>query len=518
MATTKTDKKVQLFTFLPYGYCSRYATLIEGINNCHARSLLLGDNPEETIKACEKRHKKNSEKAKYLCNRGITKDIQRVCGSPPIQRCFRALTKIGLSFLSETTTVIADEDDDGVRTSCKYIEKIKGSHLRSEASKATEIRELLDTYADTKNETEAFNAILLDAVRNDMAPPLTYAIDLAAETKINLDKYSQNQRYNIWRLSHVNAMFQSNGHLTYLDRRHYDTKFAIDNITDNESFEAYIKKHGCTMAAFTYYALSNWYAKNSGYYQFTQRYPINDDDAYFAWLNTPAFYVARELPDDDEPTQIMQTDTPQHKKKTDTTHIGLAVGKYVNYACYHSKPGLFHWNQKKEGRAKENMTNAVYQMKKQNPQIPYSDRVDFALMFCPTYHQFLAMFDTTKRKHATGKKRPHVTDAPYTSTHIIPVNDAGTFLLWCLLEYSPSRTESRIHEGLVNSDDDFEYGTSQYYPLKYQGKRVFSGYTMDIGKIQHALEDHLDGHDFYICCFAEQAAWYQKLFPGKTIL
>ena len=515
MAATKNERKVRLFCFLPYGHCSKYATMIEGLNNQYARALLLGDNPEETIVACEQRHKAISEKAKYICHRGLAKDIQRVCGSPPTKRSFRALTRTGLSILTETTAINTDDDEGGIRKEDNS--KPKGSHLRSEASRAAEIRELLDAYAGAKNENETFDETLLEAVIDDMATPLTYAIDIASNTKINLDKYSQNQRYNIWRLSHVNAMFFVNGHLTYLDRRHYDTGFAIDNITDSDSYEAYIRKYGHTMASLTYHALTGWYSKNPEYYRITQRYPA-DDDAYSDWLSTPAFYAARELPDDDDPTQIGKTDKPQHKQKADATHIGLAAGKHVNYVCYHTKPNSFTWNPKKEYQTKERLTNAVSAMKKQNPQVPYSDKVDFALMFCPTYHQFLAMFDTTKRKHVTGKKRPHVTDDPYTSTHIIPVNDAGTFLLWCLLEYSPSRTEARIHAGLVNSDDDFEYSTSQYYPLKYQGKRVFSGYTMDIGKIQHALEDHLDGHDFYICCFAEQAPWYQKLFPGKTIL
>jgi hypothetical protein len=71
---------------------------------------------------------------------------------------------------------------------------------------------------------------------------------------------------------------------------------------------------------------------------------------------------------------------------------------------------------------------------------------------------------------------------------------------------------------LVATDPGFSYTTNRFYPLTYNGKRVFSGYTMDIAKINHVLEDHLDGFDFYICCFPEQASWYQKLFPGKTIL
>lgn len=41
---------------------------------------------------------------------------------------------------------------------------------------------------------------------------------------------------------------------------------------------------------------------------------------------------------------------------------------------------------------------------------------------------------------------------------------------------------------------------------------------MDIAKINHVLEDHLDGHDFLIACFPDQIPWYRKIFPGKNFL
>ena len=126
-------------------------------------------------------------------------------GTPPTQRSFRALTRTGLSILTETTAVNTDDDEGGNHREDNG--KSRGSHLRSEASSATELRELLDTHAETKDKNDVFHETLLDAVIDDMATPLTYAIDIAGNTKINLDKYSQNQRYNIWRLSHVNAMF-----------------------------------------------------------------------------------------------------------------------------------------------------------------------------------------------------------------------------------------------------------------------------------------------------------------------
>lgn len=157
-------------------------------------------------------------------------------------------------------------------------------------------------------------------------------------------------------------------------------------------------------------------------------------------------------------------------------------------------------------------------MKTQCPDMNCRDTVDSALFFCSSHHQFKALFQRTKNKHIRHKKQKYATDEPYTSMHCIPVNDSGTFLLDCLLEYSPVETEQLIHDSLVAMNIGFTYAANRHYPLTYNGKRVFSGYTMDISKINHAIEDDMDGHDFYICCFPDQAPWYRMLFPNKTIL
>ena len=86
------------------------------------------------------------------------------------------------------------------------------------------------------------------------------------------------------------------------------------------------------------------------------------------------------------------------------------------------------------------------------------------------------------------------------------------------MEMAPSETEARISNSLIGMDIGFQYSVNYYYPLTYKGKRVFLGYTMNISKINHVLEDYLDGANFYIACFPEQAKWYKLLFPTLTIL
>lgn len=399
--------------------------------------------------------------------------------------------------------------------------EIKGAHFRSKSITASELRDLLTVYANDDSELgqTIFDELLLDSVTASRVTPLSYAIGLIKNVKNNTSRYSPNQLYNIWRLTNINAMFVANGHLTYMDRRPYDTGFSIDGISNDESYDAYIRKHGLTVPAITRYALTSWYRKNPGFYKFTQIKPDNSETTHIRWLNTPAFYSAKELPYEKEPEESAEKKEGfGSKQKIKTIHVGLATGKSGNFVCYHGKTGPFKWYKPREEHTKKALEYAVRKMKTQNPELPYKDTVDFAAYFCTTRHQFDALFDRTREKHVEGKKLPQATEKPYASIHIIPVNDSGAFELWCLLEYGPMETENIIHKSLVEADDDFSYNPEHCFPLTYDGKPVFSGYTMDLFKIHHALEEHLDGRDFYVACFPEQAPLYRNLFPGKIIL
>lgn len=513
MAGDKFEQKMRFLPFFPYGLCSRLATAIVGKENPYAGLFLLGDDPEQTISACKQCHENAVARAKYLCEKGYVKDIKRACGTPSISRSYRQLTKSGLA----TFTEVPDHslcgkditnDDDG---------KIKGSHFRSSSLASTELREQLFGYAGATNESdqESFSDLLFNSVIEGEATPFTYGIDLVPDTHIGTTKYSQNQLYSIWRLSHVNAMFRSNDYLTSLDRRPYDTQFLFDGIDSPESYQRYVKNHGRTPASLTYYALSKWYAENPGFYKITQRYPDESEETKQAWLHTPVFYATRELPNFNDRENIPAMGS---QKKINSIFIGLAMGKKANYLCYHGRSGKVKWLQKREARAKQEMTRVIHHMKMLNPEMANQETVDFALYFCSSHHQFLALFDRTIEQHKKGLSKSFLMDKPFVSIHAIPVNDCGTVLLWCLMEMSPMEIETRISNSLIDMDVGFQYRVDYYYPLTYQGKRVFLGYTMDISKINHALEDYLGGSNFFIVCFPEQAKWYKLLFPTLTIL
>lgn len=524
MSNLKNKRKVRFLPFFPYGFCSRLATTITGENNPYATLLLLGNDPEQTLAQCKSTRENLLERTKYLCKKDYAKDVLYACDTPKTSHAYRRLTKKGLAVLIEAPDQIAQERFDDEESDISQYEQendgnIKGCFYRSNSMDSIELQQLLHYYAtsDKPEHAQAFQDLLLEAVINERITPLSSAMKLAEDVKITTNKYSRNQLYNIWRLSHVNAMFRANDFLTYLDRRPYDTGFAIDGITDWESYDAYVQKYGLTMAAFTYYALKTWYSNNPDFYRIKQTQPGGREKAEKEWLNTPAFYWHREIT---EPAEDHDTDEMQDKYRTRySRHIGLATGRNINYMCYHGKGGPLKWLPKTEAEAKADIEETVRRMKTQCPEMICNDNVDFALYFCSSHHQFLALFDRTKAKHTPGKKLPtYPLSEPYTSIHAVPVNDSGTFQLKLLLLYSPMEADTIIQEQLTRYDPGFQYRTDLWYPLTYQGKRVFTGYTMDIVKINRVLEDYLDGQDFYICCFPEQAQWYRMLFPGITIL
>lgn len=521
MAGSKLSRKIRFLPFFPYGYCSKLAVAILGKDNSFATRILMDGNPDAMIAKSDQEREKALERARYLCEKGYAKDINRTCGTPAMKRSFRHITKKGLAVLIEAPDEAAREDDDEAIETSDVNGEIKVDHFRSGSLASADLRDLLLGLAgsdDPINQTH-FNEALLDAVKEGRVTPLSYAINLVQNTKISLTKYSPNQQHSIWRQSNILAIFLANEHLTYLDRRQYDTGFAIDGITDDESHEIYIQKNGHTMASTTRYALVNWYKQNPGFYKITQTKPDESEWAKEEWLNTPAFYSTKELPNFDEQKTLTFEDNARGRRQIiNAIHVGLAIGKKVNYVCYHGKPGEFKWLPNREKTAKTQTENAVRQMKTLCPEMRCKDTVDFALYFCSSRHQFLALFDKTKEKHKKFKKQNYITNEPYASMHAVPINDSGAFQAWCLLEWTPLETEQAIHDTLVENDPNFDYAPERNYPLRYKGKRVFSGYTMDVRKINYALEDHLDGHDFYIACFTDQIPWYKALFPGKTFL
>lgn len=457
---------------------------------------------------CAQHRKGILSKSKALCDKGYAEEITLACGTPSVELIFRRLTKPGLAVLLEAP-------DDAVINGT-----IRIDHFRSGSAQSIELREWLIESAgvESKLDQQVFDDTISDTVASGHITPLTYAIDQVSNVNFG-KKYSQSQKYNMWRLSHINAMFVANNHLTYIDKRPYDTGFSIDGIVDEESYAAYTKKYGHTVASMTYYALTHWYQNNPGYYRLVQQTPDISNKAKENWLNTPAFYSTRELPTSNQHNLVsLGTNAKGSQRKSYGIYIGLAMGKKVNYICYHAKPGVFQWVLTRERAAKQAAEIAIRQMKSKHPEMRCRDTVDYALYFCSSHHQFLALFASIKAKHTPRKKRAHPCKQPYIDMYCIPVNDSGTHLLGCLLDYSPVDAEYRIHEELVAMDIGFAHTAQYIYPLTYKGRPVLSGYTMNIKRISHVLQDYLDGHMITICCYPEQAPWYRLLFPGCTIL
>ena len=394
MAYNNLSQKLRFLPYLPYGFCSKISTSIEGMDNPYATSLLLGDDPNTMIDLCERHHKKALDRARYLCEKHLVKEIKRTCGTPSIERSFRCITKLGLAVLIDPPTFALNAG-----AGCQNNSTTTKGHFRSEALAASNQRELLYDYAtsDQDSDVAAFEDALSEAVMNGLVTPLTAAIAQVQDTTTSPNKYGQNQRYHVWQVSHIMAMFRANRHLTFIDRRQYDTNHSIDGIKTDADYNSYIQKHGHTVASISYYALSRWYRNNPGYYLFGQSQPNETAEAREFWLHMPAFYTTQELPVFDGGYHS-SANNAHNAKVSNSVHIGLATGCKVNYICYHAKPGKFVWVQKRESMAQKATELAIRHMKAKSPDLICNNNVDYALYFCTSYHQFLSIFERTVMK------------------------------------------------------------------------------------------------------------------------
>lgn len=461
-------------SYLPYGICSKYATNISGNDNPYACMLSLGNDPDATIQAAESYRKNMLDRSRYMCDKGLVTEQVRPCGTPTKDYIFRCLTKEGLAILTDFPASIPE-------------------HM------------LLDYISAT--------------VIDGQLSPLATGYEQAKTIRITTSKLSQNQLYTIWRQSHIQAMFLANGYLTCLDRKPYGSGIVLGPIYDEASYERYLKQHGNTLLGYTYRTLADLYTNNPDLYMITQHYPDDGYQTYDDWLHTPALYLRNELPDVPPDSSSGQS-TRLHgsKQAMYRTDLGVAMGRHVNFACYHTHPSTFRWNKKCERATKIALDQAIRFMKTQSPHLPYNPAVDFALFFCPTRHQFFNIFKSSLDRHKAGKSTPCPIDGPYASTHIIPINDTGSYMLRRFLKDSPDAMRLGCANDLLEADDRFNFSMNPTYPLTFKGRRVFLGYGMDIKRIHTALIDHLNGQDFYICCFPEQVAWYKKLFPDNIYL
>ena len=516
MAGNVFDLKVRLFNYLPFGFCSKHASIIAGKSNEYAAHLYLDEDPEAFLEFYENYKKGIRDKALYLVDKGFVKEVKRSCGTPSQLRTFRILTQKGLSILTDAPDEITTES---ASLQQKNSRNETDGHFRSNSQSAVDRRKTLLELALSHDlgDQQDFENLLSEAVVSGDVTPLTEGIALTSNTIISMNKYSSNQRYRIWCLSHIITMFASYGYLTCLDKRPYDTQFAIDGIKDDFSLQNYIEKNGCTVPAMIFYALNKWY-KNPGFYQITQQHPDESLDAKEAWLATPAFYSADELP--------MCADAQHASSKEDilgsqqrffSSYLGLAVGEKVNYAVFHANPGKFNWYAGREERARQELEKAIARMKTQNPEISCPDNVNFALYFCTSYHQFLAFFAETKKKQKPHSIKHKVNDT-YLRMFIIPTNDSGAALLHCLLAFGADKTESEICNALVNATSRFTHCNWRCFSLYHDGDIVFCGHTMNVRKINEALQLYIQGHRFKICCFPEQIAWYKHLFPEAQFI
>lgn len=521
MKNNKATMKNRLSLLLPYGFVSKYTLAFIPPFSNDATCIYDPNRPLAELElACKKARENRLCSIKRMENIGLIQSVNWKCGtSAHIKRPFYMLTKMGMTTLAGAPDGEMDINQIiGLEGKCAQL-----SRYRSYSKESLMVRQEVFSAAERRAfgpaENMAFNAELLYAIRMGECTPLSAALPELCGYTYNTAKYSQNQLYAVWRNSHINAMFQTNGFLTFVDRRQYDCGFKLDGIASETGLDTYTSKHGMTAAAISHIALTRWYRDHPSANCYTNSVcnipPIPHDQ----WCRTPSFYTTRELPGYDGLTKL-EDKKARTSEFTSSLHsfTGIVIGTKLNYICYHAKPGTFTWNYHMEKTTKKNIEDAIQKMNEKSSIQTASTSADNAIIFCTSHYQFLSIFVRTTERHAKGQSGSYATNQPYRTINIIPVNDSGAFLLRCLALSSPYEVMTNIRNHLLDASEHFRYNENRVYPVTYDYRNVFIGHTMDVNLINMAYEDYLDGRRFYISCFPEQAMWYRKLMPECELL
>ena len=200
MGAIKQQRNVQIFRFLPYGICSKYATALTGKTNPYSHKLHWTQSDDDVLSAADVQKREAQNRARNLHNAGLVKDVTKPCGTPVKDRIFRQLTKAGVTCLLDLPDVDLLDNSDSQDDTGIYDGIIKGTHYRSQSSAAIDMRDDLYDLATNpdQNAQALFQSYLLDSVKNGCATPFSAGLKYADSLKVSTSNLSQNQLYNIW--------------------------------------------------------------------------------------------------------------------------------------------------------------------------------------------------------------------------------------------------------------------------------------------------------------------------------
>lgn len=518
------NRKIAFSYFLPYGFVSRYALMLA--IKVHPAAFVAydaGQTMEQRVKQCVFARNQNTVRIRNMEKGAYAEDKTKNYGKKQNEQVrFDNLTQSGFYLLTSTPDMETEKKRlDAVRDMMGPNDRNQKEINYMPSGKNRNIAYLLYDLDSKENksaeERALFQSVFSESVATWEVTPLANSIALAKEVSVSPKRMNGSQMFRAWRIGNIITMFRVNNFLTYLDRRHIDTGWAINGISTEAQCEQQVKEGNLDISAFMFHALRKWYGEHPDSYSFT-----NPDDSLSAnkdaWLSTPVFYSAHEIPgfekmyfDDGSLLQKGQ------QNKLRSTFLGVGIGKELNYIIYHTKPKKTRWISKSENTIPFTVQNGIDRYSPDDP-VPGANReIQNAIIFCATTYQFAALFDDLRKDKRSGKAVGEY-GYPYITMSIIPVNTSGVIQLHQLMLSTPENFIQKMTRQLIQKNAGFIEANDLLFPLGYQNKPVLLAYDMEYYRLRRALSRYNGGQRFYIACYPEQAKFLSVLFPDAEFL
>lgn len=529
--TPKNDKKVRFLAFLPYGYTSRQALglaiKIPEISYLEYSPTMPMEEREKELAAAAL---SISRQIKHMMATGYADESYRRFGRGRDEQ-FRALrlTKAGLYLLTSTPDSELEEErflTMNIETERNRVEKT----FRDRSEEAENLRQAL-LHAQTSPDLEIDDDELMDALRENISTGemTVLALDsaLAQCVQISPARHNGTVTYRYWRLANINALFQANGFLTYLDRRPMVANWAIGSAIDRGSYESLLENNDLDIPAFMYHALNKWYGQNPDSFMFmnpleklSKQASEAGKDAESYLRSIPAFYSRSELPGfsgQDFPSDSEVELTKGQMNIVRSSLSGIAVGPESAYVVYHTRPQKTPWSERVEMTTIELAENVLFNANQLTEKgTPY--HISDAIMVCGSIYQFGTLFENMKQATSRKWNRIKQIAAPYNSISLVPINGSGAMQIRGLMLMTPMAFEQQIIKSIVDADARFERYADPIFKLTYDGIPVLVAHRMDFHTLFYAMKEYEKGTRFYVSCYPGQVNYIRKIMPNVEFL
>lgn len=517
-------RKVMFSQFLPFGIISRNVLDISMRVNPTAGVIYNPDIPMEMrMNACERTRLSNTARAGAMERNDYISSGNYKYGEYKCDQFFEyALTRS--SFFLLTGTPDTQTERERLRLAAERLRPADRNKKEMNYLPSADLRTLnqfLYGYAteDEHNpeDSELYDELFWEAVSAWDITPMANVIALAKDVAPLLRPINGRKRYQLWRISNVNAMFRQAGFLSMLDRRHIDTNWAFNGLCAQEPGQTE-EGDKWDIPAITSYSLRKWYADTPDSYLFENPGKSWDADRE-AWASTPTFYSVNEIPG--LKPAVFEGNihgVTGHKNIVRHTCVGVGIGASINYMIYHTKPKKEAWKSGVERTSALAIQEALNNYDLNNPVLGAGRIIRNALIFCDTIYQFAALFDDVIKLEKYYQKKTTNYGYPYESFHIILLNGAGINQLSRLMESTPINVIKSIAREIREMDSSFMDTGDLTYPLAYKNLPVFLAHDLDLYRLRRAIEDRRAGRKFYVMCYPEQVKYLRKILPDVEFL